>query len=245
MNITLSIKKFNPEVDSEPQTVAYDVDVEGTDRVIDALLYISENQDSTLTFRKSCAHGVCGSDAMRINGVEMLACKTLIKDVLEEGTIRIEPLRNMKVTRDLVVDYEEFLDKFRSVRPYLIPAAPAPEKEYIQSQENREKIDDASKCINCSACYSACPIIEENPQFIGPAALVQAARFINDDRDKGLSERIDVLDNPNGAWGCQQKFHCTRVCPRGIKVTKLINQTKRQITKFREARGETPNKGEA
>lgn len=247
MTVTLAVQRFNPEVDSEPYVVEYNVEVEGSDRVIDALLYIAENEDSTLSFRKSCVHGVCGSDAMRINGVEKLACKTLIHDVVDEENTRItvEPLEHYDIKRDLIVDYDVFMDKYSSVRPYFVPAAPPPEQEYIQSQEDRLRIDEATKCINCGACYSACPILDTNPNFLGPQALVQAIRFVNDSRDAGLEARLDVLDNPNGIWGCEQKFECTKVCPRDIKITKLINKTKRTIEKYRTDRGETPNKGEA
>jgi len=244
MKVIFKIQRFNPQEDQKASFDTYSIDVEESARVLDALQYISRNIDSTLAYRKSCAHGVCGSDAMRINGKECLACKTLIKNVVQDNTIIIEPLANMDVMRDLVVNYDGALKKFRSVRPYLIPAKKAPEKEYLQSQEARENFDEASKCINCTACYSACPIVAEQPGFLGPNALIQAIRYINDDRDQGLEARIDVLDNPNGVWGCQQMFHCTRVCPRGIKVTKLINQTKKQIVKYRESRGEIPNKGD-
>ncbi len=246
MNVTLAVERFNPETDKEPYIVEYDVEVDENDRVIDALLYVSENQDSTLGFRKSCAHGVCGSDAMRINGVEKLACKTLIHDVTDEqnSKITVEPLRHYGVERDLIVNHDVFMEKYSKVRPYFIPASPAGSEEYIQSPEDRLRIDEATKCINCGACYSACPILETNPNFLGPQALVQAIRFVNDSRDKGLEARLDVLDNPNGLWGCQQKFECTKVCPRDIKITKLINQTKRTVEKYRKERGEKVNKGE-
>jgi succinate dehydrogenase / fumarate reductase iron-sulfur subunit len=185
---------------------------------------------------------VCGSDAVRINVKERLACKTLFQDVVEGGgeTVRIEPLRHLTVQRDLMVDQSVFFEKFRKVKPFLIADQDeAPDgKEYFQSQEDRELFDDATKCINCGSCYSACPVLDKNPDFIGPAAIVQAARFINDSRDKGLEARLDVLDTPDGVWPCENHFECTRACPRGIKVTKLINLTKRQIKKYREERGE-------
>ncbi|MFP4067186.1 MAG: succinate dehydrogenase/fumarate reductase iron-sulfur subunit [Spirochaetaceae bacterium] len=241
MDITLAIRRYNPETDTEPYVEDYSLQAEPTDRVLDALIEIWRNHDGTLTFRKSCAHGVCGSDAMRINGVERLACKTLIKDVVENGetTIRIEPLEHLPVQRDLMVDQTPFFDNFRSVDPFFHPADQAPKGgEFIQSQAEREAFDDATKCINCQACFSACPVLDKNPAFLGPAAIVQAARFVFDSRDRGLEPRLEALDRPNGVWPCENHFQCTKVCPRGIKVTKLINLTKREIKRYREARGE-------
>ena len=240
MNITLEIQRYNPETGGEPRIQSFPVTVEPTDRILDALMEISRNQDGTLVFRKSCAHGICGSDAVRIDGKERLACKTLVQDVAEAdgATVRIEPLRHLPVQRDLMVDQSGFFEKFRSVKPFLIPAGHVKAKEYIQSQEQRAIFDEATKCINCSACYSACPIIEKNPKFLGPAAIVQAARFVFDSRDTGLEARLGILDDPDGVWPCENHFECTRVCPREIKITKLINLTKREIKKYREARGE-------
>lgn len=240
MNISLEIQRYNPETDNEPKYQTFDVTVDPTDRILDALMDISRNQDGTLVFRKSCAHGVCGSDAMRINGTERLACKTLVQDVAEAdgATVRIEPLRHLPLQRDLMVDQSEFFTRFRSVKPFFIAGNEVSEKEYLQSPEERALFDDATKCINCSACYSACPVLEKNPKFLGPAAIVQAARFVFDSRDKGLEARLGVLDDPNGVWPCENHFECTRVCPREIKITKLINLTKREIKKYREARGE-------
>jgi succinate dehydrogenase / fumarate reductase, iron-sulfur subunit len=247
MKITLSIERFNPDVvGGDPRPQAFTVDVQPTDRVLDALIELQRNVDGTIALRKSCAHGVCGSDAMIINGKTRLACKTLIRDVAErEGAvIEIKPARHMERQRDLMVDQREFFAKFRMVKPFLIPRAPAPgDREYVQSPEERALIDDATKCINCGACYSACPVLDSNPEFLGPAAIVAAARFVFDSRDKGLEPRLDVLDTPNGVWSCDNHFECTRACPREIKVTKLINLTKREIERYREARGEQPRDG--
>jgi len=232
MNVKLDIYRYNPEHSDEIRYQSFDVKVQPTDRILDALMHISRNIDGTLAFRRSCAHGICGSDAMRISGKERLACKTLVREVAENDgdTITIEPLSNMKVQKDLMVDQTEFLAKFRSVEPFLKPKeAPPGFAEYIQSAENRELIDEATKCINCGACYSACPVLAANPNFIGPAALVTAARFVFDSRDKGLPERLKSLDSPDGVWSCENHFNCSRVCPRGIKVTRLINLMKRAI----------------
>ncbi len=240
MRVTLAVQRYNPETDSDPYEQRFEVEVEPTDRVLDALMEIYRNQDGSLSFRKSCAHGVCGSDAMRINGSERLACKTLIQDVVDDvnTVIALAPLKHMPVQRDLMVDQATFFAKFRSAKPFLIAESEPEEREFIQSQEERKLFDDATKCINCSACYSACPVLDDNPDFIGPAAIVAAARFVFDSRDKGLDPRLEVLDTPNGVWPCENHFECTRVCPRDIKITKLINLTKREIKKHREARGE-------
>lgn len=240
MKITLKIERYDPQTDREPHWQEYTLEVQATDRVLDALMRVKSEQDGTLAFRRSCAHGVCGSDAMRINGREGLACKTLIRDVAtEEGaTITLQPLEHLGRLRDLMVDQERFFARWRSVRPYLIgpemPEGSAP-AERLQSPEERAAFDDPTKCILCASCYSACPVLDEkNPRFVGPAAVAQASRFLFDSRDRGLADRLPVLDHPDGAWACENHFECTRVCPRGIKVTKSINQTKRRIEKARK-----------
>ncbi|MEE8551920.1 MAG: succinate dehydrogenase iron-sulfur subunit [Desulfobacterales bacterium] len=240
MKIILKILRFNSEIDEKPQYQSYTVEVEPTDRLLDALINIKRFQDGTLAFRKSCAHGVCGSDAMRINGKDALACKTLVQDVVEtEGaTVVIEPLRYFTVQRDLIVDQTTFFEKYRSIKPYLINDEPVFEKERLQSQEERMVFDDTTNCILCSACFSACPVLEENPDFLGPAAIVQAYRFLADSRDKGFEERLSSLDSPAGIWPCQNHFQCTQACPRWIKITKRINQTKKMIQKHHESQDE-------
>jgi succinate dehydrogenase / fumarate reductase iron-sulfur subunit len=173
---------------------------------------------------------------MRINGQERLACKTLIQDVVtaESKTIRLEPLRGFPVEKDLMVDQQMFFERYRAVKPFLINEEPVNQKERIQSQEERAAFDDATNCILCSACYSACPVFESNRDFLGPAAIVQASRFMDDSRDHGFLDRLPVLDDPNGVWPCNNHFECTRNCPREIKITKRINETKRRIEKYRE-----------
>lgn len=240
MKIILKILRFNSEIDEKPQYQNYTVEVEPTDRLLDALINIKRFQDGTLAFRKSCAHGVCGSDAMRINGKEALACKTLVQDVVEtEGaTVVVEPLRYFPVQRDLIVDQATFFEKYKSIKPYLINDEPVLEKERLQSQEERMVFDDTTNCILCSACFSACPVPEENPDFLGPAAIAQAYRFLADSRDKGFEERLSSLDSPDGIWPCQNHFQCTQACPRWIKITKRINQTKKMIQKHHESQDE-------
>lgn len=243
MKVKINVKRFDPKATVKTSISNYEVEVEATNRVIDALEKIARTDDPTLSFRRSCAHGVCGSDAMRINGQEMLACKALFQDVATEEndyTLNIEPLNHLKVEKDLIVDQTPFFEKYKSVKPYFVPLKDLPEVgEYIQSAEERKLIDEASTCIACGSCYSACDVLDHNPNYVGPMALVQAARFIDDSRDKGLEVRLDVLDHVDGVWACEGCFDCTKACPRGIKVTKIINLLKRKITKYREERGET------
>ncbi len=236
MRIVLRIRRFDPSMDREPRDVDYPLDAEPTERILDALIRVKDEQDGSLSFRRSCGHGVCGSDAMIIAGVERLACKTLVKDVArdEDTVVTVAPLRYLPVQRDLMVDQSVFFQKFRSVKPFLINDEPAAERERIQSQAERAAFDDPTSCILCGACYSACPVLEAKPGYVGPAALVQAARFVFDSRDRGFPRRMSVLDNPDGAWACDNHFNCTRVCPREIKVTKTINAIKRAITKAKE-----------
>jgi succinate dehydrogenase / fumarate reductase iron-sulfur subunit len=232
VKITLRIQRFNPETDAAPHFQEYRVEVEPTDRVLDALMQVKNAIDGTLAFRRSCAHGVCGSDGMIINGQERLACKTLVQDVAEGdgATIQVEPLKHLPLLRDLMVGQDEFFARWRTVKPFLINEEAVESQERIQSQEERAAFDDPTKCILCASCYSACPILDgKNTRFVGPAAIAQAARFAFDSRDKGFEERLDVLDHADGVWACENHFQCTRVCPRGIKVTKNINLTKRKI----------------
>jgi len=237
VKITLQIQRYNPDKDESPYFTDYEVEVQPTDRVLDALMQVKNYQDGTLAFRKSCAHGVCGSDAMIINGRERLACKTLVQDVAEaDGTVvKIEPLKHLSLLRDLMVDQTEFFARWRKVKPFLINDQPVAEKERVQSPQERAVFDDPTKCILCASCYSACPILDgKSTAFFGPAAAAQAARFIFDSRDRGFDERLGVLDHPDGVWACENHFQCTRVCPRGIKITKNINLSKRRITKAKE-----------
>jgi succinate dehydrogenase iron-sulfur subunit len=245
MNVILKIQRFDPQADKSPHFKTYEVEVEPTDRLLDAMMQVKRFQDGSLGFRKSCAHGVCGSDAMRINGKDRLACKTLIQDVAaaDGETIVIEPLRYFPIERDLIVDQTEFFKRYRSVKPFLINDEPVSEKERIQSPEERKAYDEPTNCILCAACFSACPIPGSNPDFLGPAAIVQANRFLADSRDRGFKERLSVLDTPNGVWPCKNHFKCTEACPRWIKVTKRINQTKRMIKKYRDEKDESVNDG--
>lgn len=228
MQVKVKILRFNPEKDTKAHFETYTVEQEPTDRVLDALNNIKWYTDGTLTFRRSCAHGVCGSDAVRINGRNRLACKVLIQDV---GTsITVEPIMGFQVLKDLVVDMEPFFDSYRAVKPFLITHEQVPAgRERYQSQEDRDRIDDTSKCIMCACCTTSCPITWTNKDYIGPAAIVQAHRFIYDSRDQGAEDRLQIMNDKSGVWRCRTIFNCTDACPRGIKVTKAIEQVKRTL----------------
>ncbi|MBI2976431.1 MAG: succinate dehydrogenase iron-sulfur subunit [Chloroflexi bacterium] len=229
MNVHLKIKRYNPEKDSKPYWAEYDVEVEPTDRVLDALHVVKWYQDGSFNMRRSCAHGVCGSDAMRINGVNRLACKVLIQDV--GAHITVEPLLGMKVIKDLIVDMEPFFDHYRSVMPYFVNDAPLPSdgRERPQSPADRERFDEGTKCILCAACTTSCPSFWANGEYVGPAAIVQAHRFIFDSRDTAALERLEVLNDQMGVWRCRTAFNCTNACPRGIPVTQIIGEVKKAL----------------
>ena len=227
MDVTLRIKRFNPETDVKPHFEEYQVEVEPNDRVLDALNQIKWYQDGTLTYRRSCGHGICGSDAMRINGRNRLACKVLMKDLGKK--ITIEPLIGFDIEKDLLVDMEEFFASYRAVKPYLIAEDAPSGAERRQSPTERARYDDTTKCILCAACTTSCPITWTNEQFVGPAAIVNAHRFIFDSRDQGGGERLRILNTGSGVWRCRTVFNCTDACPRGIKVTEAIEQVKRVL----------------
>ncbi len=229
MNVHLKIKRFNPEKDSKSWWGEYDVDMAPTDRVLDALHEVKWYEDGTLNLRRSCAHGICGSDAMRINGRNLLACKVLIQDVGEN--ITIEPIHGLKVIKDLIVDMEPFFDHYRSVMPYLINDEALPEdgRERLQSPADQERINESTKCILCAACTTSCPSFWANGEYVGPAAIVQAHRFIFDSRDRAAEERLQVLNEQSGVWRCRTIFNCTTACPRDIPVTQQIAEVKKAL----------------
>lgn len=227
MKIKLRIRRFNPETDKKPWWGKYDVEAEPTDRVLDALHYVKWYQDGTLTLRRSCAHGICGSDAMRINGRNRLACKVLIKDAGRK--ITVEPILGLPVIKDLVVDMEPFMAHYRSVMPFLVNDEPPPGTERLQSIEERERFDDTTKCILCAACTTSCPSFWAKGEYVGPAAIVQAHRFIFDSRDRASEERLSIMADADGVWRCRTIFNCTEACPRDIQVTQAIAEVKREM----------------
>ncbi len=227
LQVTVRILRYNPDVDKKPHWEEYTVEVEPTDRVIDALQQIKWYQDGTLAVRRSCLHGICGSCAMVINGRNALACKTLIKNV---GTkITVEPLRGFPVVKDLVVDLEMFFEKYRSIMPYLVNNDPPPPHERYQSPEERARFDDTTKCILCAACTTSCPSFWANPDYLGPSAIVQAHRFIFDSRDQAWQERLRILADRDGVWRCRSVFNCVEACPREINIKKAIAEVQQAI----------------
>lgn len=228
MKYHFRIQRYDPEADRKPHYEKYEIDLDPTDRVLDGLNEIKGRSDGTLTYRRSCAHGVCGSDAMRINGQNALACKVLMRDA---GTkVTIEPLLGFGVIKDLVVDMEPFFEQYRSVLPYMAnDQVPADGREHLQSIPDRERFDDTTKCILCAACTTACPSFWGNDAFVGPAAIVNAHRFIFDSRDQAADERLNILNGRDGVWRCRTIYNCTVACPRGIEVTRAIGEVKQEI----------------
>jgi succinate dehydrogenase / fumarate reductase iron-sulfur subunit len=220
MQVDLRILRYDPERDDKPHWDRYNVESEPMDRVLDLLHRVKWEHDGRLTFRRSCAHGVCGSDAMMINGRNRLACKIRVDQLGRK--ISVAPLPGMKVIKDLVVDMDDFFAKYRSVMPFLVNDDPPPERERLQSPEDRERYDDTTKCILCAACTTACPSFWAESSYVGPAAIVNAHRFIYDSRDHAEHERLEILADENGVWRCRTIFNCTDACPRGINITRAI-----------------------
>lgn len=228
MTIRLKVFRFDPAKDEKPYYKDYELDAEPTDRLLDCLNRVRWETDPGLSFRMSCGHGICGSDGMRIDGICGLPCQRLVKSLGPE--VLIEPLPVFRVIKDLVVDLEPFFEKYRSIRPYLIAAGP-PDDERRQSPDEARLLETSVRCILCACCTASCPV-NQDPQtadYVGPAALVRAFRYLYDSRDRGLAERLPILDRKEGAWGCRTLGKCTEVCPRKIPVTKLIGQVKRKI----------------
>ncbi|MCE7948145.1 MAG: succinate dehydrogenase iron-sulfur subunit [Chloroflexi bacterium CFX4] len=236
MEATIRIRRFNPDKDKKPYWATYTLkDCEPTNRLLELLHRVKWEIDGTLTLRRSCAQGICGSDAMRINGRNRLACKVLLQEFGEKATIQVEPILGLPVVKDLVVDMEPFFAHYRAIMPYLVNETPPPigedgkPRERLQTIEARERFDDTTKCILCAACTTSCPSFWANGAYVGPAAIVQAHRFVFDDRDQHLQERLDVLADPDGVWRCRTIYNCTPACPRGIEVTRAIGEVKKAI----------------
>jgi len=196
--------------------------------VLDLLEYVKGHHDGTLSFRRSCAHGVCGSDAMRINGVNRLACKALVQDAGSDRIV-VEPILGLPVVKDLIVDMEPFFKHYLSVMPYLVNDEKPPKQERLQTQEERERFDDTTKCILCACCTTSCPSFWANEEYVGPAAIVTAHRFIFDSRDHAAAERLKILNDQFGVYRCHTIFNCTDACPREIEVTQAVGEIKQAI----------------
>ncbi len=232
MKIRLKVFRFNPQTDKEPHFDTFTVDGEPNDRILDCLNRIRWQQDSTLSFRMSCAHGICGSDGLTINSQSALACQKLVRDYDNSKEILIEPLKYFKVVKDLIVDLDPFFERIKSVNPQTAQSKTIAEleKERIQTTEERNRFDDALKCILCGCCYGACPVMtEQDQEFLGPAAILREQRYIFDSRTTDSPERLEILKKPHGVWGCKSYYMCTVVCPKKIKVTEAILKTKKKI----------------
>ena len=223
------IYRYNPEKDTKPYIQSYQLDdVEPGMMLLTALLRIKDEQDETLSFRRSCGEGVCGSDGMNINGINGLACITSI-DSLKQP-IQIKPLPGLPVIRDLIIDMDQFYKQYRAVKPYLIVNDPMPEVELSQTPEQRENLDGLYECVLCACCSTACPSFWWNPdKFLGPAALLQASRFIEDSRDQAFEKRLEDLEGPFKLFRCHTIMSCVNVCPKGLNPTKAIGRIKNKM----------------
>ena len=239
MEIRFRIHRQDPDAGTSSGWAAYTVTARPEERILDCLNRIRWEQDPTLAYRMSCAHGVCGSDAMRINGTCGLACQKLVKDYAD-GEVVLEPLPGFTIQKDLMVDLEPFFEKVTLVRPFLQAVTEPPEgEERTQAPEDQKTLDKVLRCVLCACCVASCPVSGKNREFLGPASLVWAFRFLFDTRDKAGPERLAQLNASGGAWECRNHFNCTRVCPKEIPVTKSINMIKREIEKhFSEGKGQ-------
>jgi succinate dehydrogenase / fumarate reductase, iron-sulfur subunit len=229
--LRFSIYRFNPDTDRDPHMQDYDVPIEPGDQMLLDILERIKTMDDSLSLRRSCREGVCGSDAMNINGKNGLACITRIADLSEPVVLR--PLPGLPVIRDLIVDMTQFFNQYHSVQPYLINHDPVPETERLQSPEDRAKLDGLYECILCGACSTSCPSFWWNPdKFVGPAGLLQAYRFISDSRDQAAEERLDDLnDDPHRLFRCHNIMNCVDVCPKGLNPSQAIAEIRDLILK--------------
>jgi succinate dehydrogenase / fumarate reductase iron-sulfur subunit len=230
MEVKFKVFRFNPETDTAPHYDVFKVEANPNDRILDCLNKVRWEQDSSLAFRMSCAHGICGSDGLTINGTPALACQKLVKDYDYTEEIVVEPLKFFPVVKDLNVDMEPFFERLKAVQPDRAPTGDDPDRERIQTIAQRELFDDAIKCILCACCVATCPVIlKEEPDFVGPAAILRAQRYIFDSRVQDAAARMKLLEKPHGVWSCKSYYKCTLVCPKKIKVTAAIVETKKKI----------------
>jgi fumarate reductase iron-sulfur subunit len=229
-NITLSVTRFDPERDQQPREDSYEVPFHDDMVVLDALNWIKTHVDGSVNYRWSCRMGICGSCGMNVNGEPKLGCSAFLRDYLP-GPVRVEPLANFPIVRDLVIDMSSFLEKLTWVKPWIIrePTALAA-GEHRQTNAQIDQFRQYSMCINCMLCYSACPVIAVEPEFIGPAAIALARRYELDSRDQAGSERLGVLTGSDAIWDCSFIGECSAVCPKGVDPAKAIQQTKFEST---------------
>ncbi|MCC7080077.1 MAG: succinate dehydrogenase iron-sulfur subunit [Burkholderiales bacterium] len=226
----LSIYRYDPDKDDSPRMQDYDVALEPTDQMLLDALVRAKTLDDSISFRRSCREGVCGSDAMNINGKNGLACTTKIADLKEPVALR--PLPGLPVIRDLIVDMSQFFKQYHSIKPYLINDNPPPDRERLQSPEERDELNGLYECILCACCTSACPSFWWNPdKYVGPAGLLQAYRFIVDSRDEATNERLDNLNDPYRLFRCRSIMNCVDVCPKGLNPNRAINKIKEVMLK--------------
>ena len=228
--IRFSVYRYNPDVDAKPHMQDYELEIEPTDvKLLDALVKLKA-LDDTLSFRRSCREGICGSDAMNINGKNGLACITDIRSLKQP--IALRPLPGLPVIRDLIVDMTHFFNQYHSIRPYLVNDTPAPETERLQSPEDRKQLDGLYECILCACCSTSCPSFWWNPdKFVGPAGLLAAYRFIADSRDTVTNERLDNLEDPYRLFRCHTIMNCVDVCPKNLNPTRAIGKIKELMVK--------------
>jgi succinate dehydrogenase / fumarate reductase iron-sulfur subunit len=229
----VSVYRYNPDQDEVPKMVSYEVELpEDRDIFVLDLLHMIKDRDTTLSYRRSCREGVCGSDGINMNGKNGLACVTPVSQVARRGKLVLRPLPGLPVVRDLVVDMAQFYEQYSKVKPYLISKEPPPEKERLQSPEDREKLDGLYECILCACCSTSCPSFWWNPdKFIGPAGLVAAYRFLADSRDTATEERLADLDDPFSVFRCRGIMNCVSVCPKGLNPTRAIGKIRTMLLK--------------
>lgn len=229
--LQVSVYRFNPETDAAPKMQEYQVETGGKDlMVLDVLEMIKAEHDATVTYRRSCREGVCGSDGLNINGKNGLACITPLSDAVKNNKLVIRPLPGLPVVRDLVVDMSLFYAQYEKIEPYLQNNTPAPAIERLQSPEDRAKLDGLYECILCACCSTSCPSFWWNPdRFVGPAGLLQAYRFLADSRDQATDERLAKLDDPFSVFRCHGIQNCVNVCPKGLNPTRAIGQIRNML----------------
>jgi succinate dehydrogenase / fumarate reductase iron-sulfur subunit len=227
----VSVYRFNPETDDRPYMQDYQVDIpEGRDLMVLDVMALIKEQDPSVTYRRSCREGVCGSDGVNMNGKNGLACITPVSEVAKGGKLKLRPLPGLPVIRDLLVDMEQFYENYRRVEPYLQNDTLPPTKERLQSPEDREKLDGLYECILCACCSTSCPSFWWNPdKFIGPAGLLQAYRFIADSRDTATEERLSNLEDPFSVFRCRGIMNCVSVCPKGLNPTRAIGHIRTML----------------
>ena len=229
--IKLSVYRFDPTMDKKPYMQSLDIEVPANkDLMVLDVLHLAKEQEPSLSFRRSCREGVCGSDGMNINGKNGLACVTPGSEAVKKDKLTLRPMPGLPVIRDLIVDMKQFFDQLEKVQPYLITKEDAPEKERTQSPEEREELDGLYECILCGCCTTSCPSFWWNPdKFLGPAALLQSWRFIADSRDDATDERLDALEDAFSLYRCHGIMNCVSVCPKGLNPTEAISNIRSKL----------------